>query len=90
MAQEVFPADLPPEVSERMQELALATHRALRLRDYSRVDFMLDAEGAILCLEANTLPGMTANSLLPRAARAAGMDFPALCHRIAELAVGRG
>ena len=87
MAQEIFPADVDEGPAARMRELALATHRTLRLRDYSRVDFMLDADGGIWCLEANTLPGMTANSLLPRAARAAGIEFPELCHRIARLAV---
>ncbi len=89
MAQEIFPADLPVSVSDEMKRLALATHRTLRLRDYSRVDFMLDAGGQIWCLEANTLPGMTANSLLPRAARAGGMEFPELCHRIVSLVVER-
>lgn len=89
MAQEIFPADLPVSVSEEMKRLALAVHRTLRLRDYSRVDFMLDADDGIWCLEANTLPGMTANSLLPRAARAAGIEFPELCHQIASLAVKR-
>ena len=72
---------------ERMRVLALEVHRTLRLRDYSRVDFMLDDQGRPWCLEANTLPGMTSNSLLPRAAKAAGIEFPELCHRIAALAV---
>jgi D-alanine-D-alanine ligase len=69
--------------------LALETHRALRMRDYSRVDFIVDADGVPWCLEANALPGMTANSLLPKAARAAGIPFPELCHRIAGLAAAR-
>jgi D-alanine-D-alanine ligase len=89
LAQEIFPADLDGEVSARLQEMALRVHRLLRLRDFSRVDFMLDEEGGIWCLEANTLPGMTANSLLPKAARAAGLSFPDLCDRIARLALTR-
>lgn len=89
LAQEVFPADVPADVAETVQELALRTHRALRLRDFSRVDFILDADGGLWCLEANALPGMTANSLLPKAARAAGTSFPDLCHRIATLAAAR-
>ena len=89
MAQEIFPADIPEALSERLGALALAAHRALRLRDYSRVDFIVDGDGQPWCLEANALPGMTANSLLPRAARAAGIGFPELCDRIARLAAAR-
>jgi D-alanine-D-alanine ligase len=89
LAQEIFPAQIPADVAARLQELAAETHRALRLRDYSRVDFIVDETGGAWCLEANTLPGMTANSLLPRAARAAGISFPQLCDRIAALAVRR-
>ncbi|MSR36119.1 MAG: D-alanine--D-alanine ligase [Gemmatimonadetes bacterium] len=89
MAAEIFPADLPEELAKRIQELALQTHRVLRLEDFSRVDFLVDDDGGIWCLEANNLPGMTANSLLPKAARAAGISFPELCDRIARLAMER-
>ena len=89
MAAEIFPADIPEELSRRMQELALRVHRTLRLADFSRVDFLVSDDGAIWCLEANNLPGMTANSLLPKAAKAAGMTFPELCDRIAHLALER-
>jgi D-alanine-D-alanine ligase len=89
MAQEIFPADLPTPTAERLQDLALQAHRCLRLRDFSRVDFILDDSGTAWCLEANTLPGLTANSLLPKAARAAGIEFPQLCERIARLALKR-
>lgn len=90
MAEEIFPADLPEETAAELRSLALRVHRALRLRDYSRVDFILDEEGRPWCLEANALPGMTANSLLPRAAAARGMSFPELCDRIVRLARDRG
>ena len=90
MAQEIFPADLPQETAARVQELALLAHSALGLRDFSRVDFILDREGSPWCLEANALPGLTANSLLPKAALAMGTSFPELCHRIAEMALRRG
>jgi D-alanine-D-alanine ligase len=90
MAQEIFPADLLPEVAARVQAEALAAHRALKLRDFSRVDFILEPGGIPWCLEANALPGMTGNSLLPKAARAAGIAFPDLCHRVAEMALKRG
>jgi len=87
MSEEIFPADLPAALARRTQDLALAAHRALKLGGYSRVDFRLDGAGAIFCLEANTLPGMTATSLLPQAAGAAGIEFPELCDRICRLAV---
>lgn len=90
MADEIFPADIPTDWSDRLQELSLRVHRALRMRDCSRIDFMVDAEGEPWCLEANALPGMTANSLLPRAARAAGVEFPDLCGTLVELAARRG
>jgi len=87
MAEEVFPADLPAPVAAEAERLALATHRALKLGGYSRVDFRLDPEGGLWCLEANTAPGMTAASLLPKAGRAAGLSFPELCERICRLAL---
>ena len=82
MAQEIFPAEIPEALASELRALALRVHRALRLRDYSRVDFMVDGDGGCWCLEANSLPGMTANSLLPQSASAAGISFPELCHRI--------
>jgi len=86
-----FPAELDPRLAEAIQEAAGKAHRALKLGSYSRIDFRVDANGGIFCLEANTLPGMTAGSLLPKAARAAGMDFPDLCEAICRLATaGRG
>ena len=89
MAQEIFPADIPVTLSDRLRSLALEVHSALRLRDYSRVDFIVDDEGEAWCLEANALPGMTANSLLPKGAAAAGVAFSELCDRITRLAYGR-
>jgi len=89
LAREIFPADVPAEVAARAQDLALRVHRTLRLRDYSRVDFILDPAGGLWCLEANALPGMTAQSLLPKAALAAGIGFPELCDGIVRLAVRR-
>jgi D-alanine-D-alanine ligase len=90
MAQEIFPADLPPDVTRQVQDAALVAHWVLRLRDYSRVDFILDAAGAPWFLEANALPGLTANSLLPRAGRAAEIPFTELCHRLAGMGAKRG
>lgn len=87
MAQEVFPADIPDDVAIRAKDLALRTHRALKLRGYSRVDFRMDEGGGLWCLEANTNPGMTPASLFPKAAQAAGTPFPEVCERICRLAI---
>lgn len=89
MAREIFPAQLPEEATRTLQVAALKAHQALNLRDFSRVDFILDEDGVPWCLEANALPGLTANSLLPKAAEAAGMKFPEFCHRLAEMALAR-
>jgi len=59
------------------------------MRDYSRVDFIVDDDGQPWCLEANALPGMTANSLLPKGARAGGTGFEDLCDQIVSLAAAR-
>ncbi len=88
MAEEIFPADLPPALTDRCQGLALAAHRAIKLGGYSRVDFRLGPADVPICLEVNTLPGMTATSLLPQSARAAGIGFPELCERICLAARG--
>lgn len=89
-ALEVFPAEVDVGVAARMQELALGVHESLGLRDYSRVDFMGDREGGLWCLEANNLPGLTAASLVPKAAAAAGITFPELCDRLVRIAADRG
>jgi D-alanine-D-alanine ligase len=86
-AREVFPADLPPDTARQLQQIALRAHAALKLGAYSRIDFRLDPDGHFWCLEANSLPGMTAASLLPQAARAAGIEFPQLCERICRAAL---
>ncbi len=86
MSEEIFPADLPGEVTRECQRLALLAHEALKLGGYSRVDFRLTPAGEALCLEVNTLPGMTATSLLPQSARAVGIEFPDLCERICRTA----
>ncbi len=87
MAEEIFPADLTGAQVVTAQMLALKAHRALKLRGYSRVDFRLDANDTFWCLEANTLPGMTAASLFPKGAAAAGIAFPEVCERICRLGI---
>lgn len=88
-AREVFPADLPPAETIQLQEYAIRAHRVLKLGAYSRIDFRQDANGEFWCLEANSLPGMTATSLLPQAAKVAGIDFPEILERICKGAIRR-
>ncbi len=85
-AMEICPAELSEEKTKRLQETAEQVFEALRLKSYARMDFVMDDGGAIYCLEANTLPGMTATSLLPQEAMAAGIDFSQLCQRILDRA----
>lgn len=89
MAREEFPAALTPEESTTVRELAVRAFRALKLSGCARIDFRMMADGTFYCLEANTLPGMTELSLIPQAAAAAGLSFPALCDRIVQLALRR-
>lgn len=79
------PAPLSPETTELLQKHALAAHRAVGNPIYSRIDFLLEKDNHPYCLEVNTIPGMTATSLLPKAAAAAGISFPELCRKIVEL-----
>ncbi len=81
------PADLDLETTMAVQAAALAAHRSLGVEIYSRVDVLLDAQNRPFVLEANTIPGMTETSLLPKAAAAAGISFPELCKTIAELSL---
>ena len=79
---EVCPADIPEKVENRMKELTVKAFHALKLNVYSRADFLLDSEGNLYCLEMNTLPGMTAASLMPKEAKAAGIEYGDLCELI--------
>ncbi|HEY0257627.1 MAG TPA: D-alanine--D-alanine ligase, partial [Candidatus Methylacidiphilales bacterium] len=83
------PAELSQEITVSIQKLALAAHRAVGDPVYSRIDFILEKDKNPYCLEVNTIPGMTATSLLPKAAAAVGISFPQLCHRIVELSWNR-
>lgn len=87
--QYLCPAPIEKSKAAEMQELALQAHRALGCDVLSRVDLILDAEGKPVVLEVNTLPGMTDLSLLPRAARAGGVDFAELCLKILDLSWAR-
>jgi D-alanine-D-alanine ligase len=86
---EVFPAEIDEAETSKIQQLGATVAQALKLRDYCRVDFRRDANGGLWCLEANTLPGMTAMSLLPQSAAVSGISFPELCQRICDIALNR-
>ena len=86
-SRELCPAPISEELREKAQQLALAAHRALQLRGYSRTDMILTEAGDIYILETNTIPGMTPTSLLPQAAAAYGLDFSALLEKLIELAL---
>jgi len=86
----VLNPELPPGASARVRQAAVAGHRALGCRDFSRVDIMLDESGTHWVLEVNTIPGFTTHSLLPKSASGAGIDFSSLCRYIVELALLRG
>ena len=89
MTEEICPADIDETTRIAAESLTRRAFDALRLGGYSRFDWMLDADGGLWCLEANTLPGMTPTSLLPQMAAARGMSYDALCERIVELALAK-
>ncbi len=89
LTQEIFPADLDGATTAALQAMALTAHRVLKLRDFSRIDFIQTSGGEAFCLEANTLPGLTRTSLLPQSADAAGIAFPELLTRMCVLAADR-
>ena len=86
-AVETCPADLPKDISEKMQGYAEAVAEVLGLDTYSRTDFLLNKNNEIFCLEANTLPGMTPTSLLPQEANVIGMNFNQLCEKLIEISL---
>ncbi len=88
MSEHFFPARINDTAYERLLDAGLSAHRALGCKGYSRVDFIIDASGSPYILEVNTLPGMTATSLLPEIARGVGISFPDLVEEILRLAIG--
>ncbi|HLB43906.1 MAG TPA: D-alanine--D-alanine ligase [Candidatus Limnocylindrales bacterium] len=89
LTDEICPARIPEELAERAQQVAVAAHTTLECRDLSRTDMIATADGRLVVLEVNTIPGMTANSLLPKAARVAGLPFGELCATLIEEALAR-
>lgn len=88
MTEEICPAPISAEDTERVQRLAERVHAALMIDVYSRADFLMDNEtGELFCLEANTLPGMTPTSLIPQMGREQGLDFGEICEKIIALSM---
>jgi D-alanine-D-alanine ligase len=83
------PARLSPEITARVAETALAAHKALGLRDLSRVDLIVTPDGLVQVLGINVSPGMTETSLLPLAVQAAGMDLGKILAQLVSGAVSR-
>lgn len=81
---ETCPAELAEDKTKEMQGIAERVFKALRLKNYARMDFMMSRAGELFCLEANTLPGMTPTSLLPQEAAAIGINFEDLCEKILQ------
>lgn len=84
---ETCPADLSPELTQKMQKYACMAYDALKLETYARMDFMMKENGDMYCLEANTLPGMTPTSLLPQEAAAEGVSFEELCEKLIQVSL---
>lgn len=82
--QYLFPAPLPPDQYARVNEVCLAAHKSLGCSGASRSDVIVTDGGDVFLLETNTLPGMTASSLLPKIAAGRGIDFPVLCERLLQ------
>lgn len=86
-AVETCPANLSETLTIKMQGFAERAYKALKLNAYARIDFLLDANNKMYCLEANTLPGMTPTSLLPQEAAQIGYDYPALCQKLIDVSL---
>jgi D-alanine-D-alanine ligase len=82
LTNDICPANLSENDTRRVQDAALKAHEVLRLGTYSRIDFIQDVSGEFICLEANTLPGMTPTSLIPQEAMALGIGYEDLCNLI--------
>jgi len=87
MSEYIVPANIPDDVAKQAQQQALTAFHSIGCEGYSRVDFRLDNNNDLFCLEVNTLPGMTATSLVPKAAKAAGISFEELIKKIIQQAL---
>ncbi len=84
---EVCPALIPEDVLAEMSEKSIRFGELLGLSVYYRIDYLLDEQGTLYALEANSLPGMTSTSLVPQEAKAIGLEYPELCEKIIEISL---
>ena len=84
---ETCPAELSASLTKEMQMYAEKGYEALNLQAYARLDFLMEEDGSMYCLEANTLPGMTPTSLIPQEAKVIGMNYPQLCEKLIEVSL---
>ncbi|NTW29216.1 MAG: D-alanine--D-alanine ligase [Coriobacteriia bacterium] len=87
MSRHIIPARVSEDARQECQRLAIEAHKVLGCRGISRADTIVEEDGSVWLLEVNTIPGMTATSLVPDAARAAGIEFPELCRMLVEFAL---
>ncbi len=86
LAEEITPAPISSQLSEMAQKAAVKAYQALGCRGFARVDMFLTKNDKFLISEINTIPGLTANSLFPKEAKVAGINFPELCQKLIDLA----
>lgn len=87
MSEYIVPANIPDKVAKRAQKQALTAFQALGCEGYARVDFRMNNQNELYCLEVNTLPGMTPLSLVPKAAKAVGISYKDLVKKIIQQAL---
>ena len=86
---ETCPAKLDEDITLNIQKHAEEAFKALHIKTYARIDFILSEQNEDFCLEANTIPGMTPMSLIPQEAKVLGIDFPELCEKIIEISLNK-
>lgn len=84
MSDEITPADITPEIAEKLHEMTLAAYKACRCKGLARVDFIVTPEGEPYMIEINTIPGMSAGSIVPKQIRAAGMTMTEILTLVIE------
>ena len=83
------PAKISDELTKKIQDTALKAYQVLGIKTYARMDVLMDENGDVYCLEANTLPGMTPTSLIPQEAAALGISYGELCEMIIEISLNK-
>ncbi len=86
---ETCPAEIDADTTKHMQQMAVDVFKALRLTQYARIDIMMNKDGEMFALEANTLPGMTPMSLMPQEALAVGINYNQLCEKLINMAMDK-